>query len=242
MTNDLTTRTTSGSLALPIPAPDFEAWRITAHLRNGATREAGKLVLAHDRVPTPADRTRLQQRLRSLSTSLAKHDRVAVAAAIGELLGCYRNAFKVGEDPKPVIAKYVSELAAVPTWCVERVCGEMRDAKNEDVAKFPPSTIQVKLACEAYLDRPRQEMREIGEVLTAECGKPPMSAEESARVAAGLRQLADDLKGATGATGDDPIEVLRRYGATDAQLAALPTTMAQATTAKHLNPNIKGAA
>lgn len=234
-------RPSSSFPALPLPAPDLEAWRIVAHVRNGATREAGKLVLAHDRVPSPTERRRLQQRLHALNTAVSNHDRRAVGTAIADLLGCYRNAFKAGEDPKPVIAKYVQELAAVPTWCVQRVCDEMRSgAAGDGVATYPPSTIQVKLACEEYLARPRQEIGEIVEVLQAKCAEAPMTDEERDRVAAGMRQLAADLKNRHTETGEDPREVLKRYGASDEQIDALRD--AKPTAGARLDAKFRGAA
>jgi hypothetical protein len=189
------TTSSSGSSSFPIPARDDEVARLVEYFLSGSHRDQGQRVLMPDRWPTPEQRARLAARYRLLIEHLSDHDRRAVGAAVADLLACYRNALRPNEDVKTVVAKYVQELAGVPTWACLRACAAIRLGQAPGISlAFPPSTIELRHLASSYCATVHREVRDIFEVLHARRGPTQISDEERLRVSTKLKTLASELR------------------------------------------------
>lgn len=212
----LTTSQTSTYPALPVVA-DVETARVLDWCRSGASRrEDGKLALLNP--PSPRQRDLLARRHKALGVALLGHDRRMIAKAVSEMLDCYRNALKPGEDAKNVTAKYVQELAGLATWACVRACFAVRMGEAPGVSlQFAPSTIQLRVVASSYVAPWLREATEIFEVLQAGKAAPEVTGEQRDKVGKLLAGLADEMRGRT---ASERQETAPAAGPSDEQLQA----------------------
>lgn len=186
------------------------------HFHSGAEVDRGRLVLSPEKWPTAAQRELLESRHKQLVAHLGQHDRSIIGAAVIELLGCYRNALKPGEDAQAVAAKYVKEMAGLPTWACLRACTSVRLNHAEGFSMdYPPSTIKLRDYAASYCAVAMRETSDIFAVLHAARGPSKVSDDERERVGEKLKGLAEQLR-ANVAGGTDTLD--RHH--LDAKLAA----------------------
>jgi hypothetical protein len=149
---------------------------------------------------TPTQRGLLLSRQRELAAALTPGKSSEIAKAIGQML----IGFGAREDDagsRAKIAAYVTVLQHLPLWAVVRACARFSrgDVKPEEIQERfitrgkEPSTAHVHIIASRIVQGFRDEQADIREVLRARLAFTP-SKEEQAKVAAGLKALADDLK------------------------------------------------
>ena len=110
----------------PIQRFDIEVDQIVRWAVSGATREHHRAVWQLINVPSARQREILQTRLTSLASALKHGNQRRIAKACSDLLDCWRNAVKPGEEPSRVVAKYAQELQDLPDWAVDLACIKIR--------------------------------------------------------------------------------------------------------------------
>lgn len=174
--------------------PDREADMMRAQCMSGGEWEYGRWLMLNP--PSPEVKERLQKRHRDIATNLSHHDRLAVAAAVSDVMACYRNFVKAGENPEKVVAKYVKELNGIPTWACVRACDAIRNGHAKDISlEFPFSTIQLRALAESYIKRLQDEAREISQIMLGGVLPAPASPEMRAKVGRNLARLAFKMRG-----------------------------------------------
>lgn len=191
MTTDVTT---TGKASVPALARDVSAESVLAWCMSGAdTSWDGKLALAN--WPTDEYRAVLSGRHKQVAAALLHHDRKSMAAAISEMLDCYRNSLRKDEDARSVVVKYVKELVGVPTWAVEMACFQIRSGTAPGISStYAPSTIEVRVLAEGIAMPFREEAVKIFRVLQATRLMPPVSETERGRVGKLLTDLAAAMR------------------------------------------------
>lgn len=183
------------SAICPVQLHDAESDFVLRRCMSGAYRSAtGPLELIN--FPGDSDRAILSQRQRALMGAIGKADKIAVKDAVAAMLACFPQ-FHRETDRKVLqqtIAKYVQELAELPTWACQRACDDIRMGKAPDVSQdFPPSTIRVRALAEFYLVPIKAELNQIGEVQRGIEAPPQLSGEERKALGAKFQALSAEM-------------------------------------------------
>lgn len=188
--NQVSTLTSPLSLVGP-PIADREFLDQVSMVRNSLTLHGQHITLNRDIAPTA--RSRMQLRLRELNlwTSPQKINKSAHAIAIAEMLQCYPSLARA--DAKAMTAKFVSEVADLPTWAVERACVAVRRGDADCSLDFPPATPRLRAIVLRYVQPVWAEQIELHKLLAAEVETRPPPAERE-RVTKGFQQLGELLR------------------------------------------------
>ena len=182
-----------------MPAHSHEARGIIELCLSGSVCDGStgyKIALIN--MPSEAARGRLKARYDELMKALRHHDRKEIGAVIADMLGSYdvaKKKYKTKKELYEVVAKYVADLHGVPTWAVQIACERIRMGSAPDISHvYEPTTIQVRVLAVSIAQPFKQEVINIGNILSAEQYHEPVSIEEQNRVAPLLRELADTMK------------------------------------------------
>src|SRR5215831_10513372 len=194
MTTEVARQTSSRMPSRSIEVRDTIERCLSGAICDGSTNY--KITLIN--LPSEADRVRLKARHTELMKALHDHDRKEIGASISEMLMSYdvaKKKYKTKKEMLEVVAKYVQELKGVPTWAVQIACEKIRMGTAPDISHiYEPTTIQVRVLAVSIAQPFKQEAINIGNIVTADQYREPVSVEEQARVAPLLRELADNMK------------------------------------------------
>lgn len=169
--------------------PDREADKLRAQCMSGGEWEYGRWLMLNP--PSPETKQRLEKRHRDIATNLMHHDTKTIAAAVADVIACYRNFVKKDEKASSVITKYVKELHGIPTWACVRACDAIRNNQAPGISlEYPFNTIQLRALAESYIKRLQDEARELSQIMLGGHLPPPAPPEARARIARGMQRLA----------------------------------------------------
>lgn len=150
-------------------------------------------------LPSPAQREQLTRRSRELATHMMPGKDTAMALVLSEMFISLGAAGDEAQANKRT-TQYVVVLRHLPLWCVKRACARFSrgDVSAEELGErsfsrgFAPSTAHLHMVAAKIAQPFRDEQADIREVLRARLAYK-RSAEEDARITAGMKELSDRL-------------------------------------------------
>jgi hypothetical protein len=167
-------------------------------LLTGDEDHEGSCILAF--APDAKLRSLLQIRLYELQTALLAAHPAHLACAIAEMLLGFGSARASEEEAEAVVTQYVTVLAHLPLWAVQRACkrfaaGSVTKTECPDwKLAYAPSTAQLCHLVESMVQVHRTEEKRIREVLFNSVPRYVPSKAEREAIIKGFEQLHQDLR------------------------------------------------
>jgi len=158
--------------------------RGAAHLPALPTQDERKFMARYDAT--------LHRRLRPISEALSdrEHATKAIAQMLTGWLGQMRHV-----DVEALIAAHVTFLMDVPLFAIIAACDDVRHNRVKGLdANFPPSSVVLLKQATSYIEDVNAERYKLKRVLAVDkVLRAPVSAEETARIAKKMKDLAVTL-------------------------------------------------
>ena len=116
------------------------------------------------------------------------------AAYVADMLGSYDPRRQVTRETQSELAKWLADLAGIPTWAVCRACAMVKDGRDDISDHFRPTTIQLKKLCHGVMATASTEAIQIERVLTARPDGPALTDDERSALGIRIKTFADEFK------------------------------------------------